>query len=135
MGGAREFLSKKTALQRAKPMRLWGDCAWHRPENKRLRQHGFRAFGIGFLAQALPRSTHPTPHSPSCFEQRERVRVEAPQVREHQTQIVRAGAEPSAQRGTELVLFDEQGVHPLPAAGKLDAARRLIAEIAARYPA
>jgi phosphopantothenoylcysteine decarboxylase/phosphopantothenate--cysteine ligase len=35
---------------------------------------------------------------------------------------------------TELVLFDEQGVHPLPAAGKLDAARRLIAEIAARVP-
>ena len=35
---------------------------------------------------------------------------------------------------TELVLFDAQGVHPLPAAGKLDAARRLIAEIAARLP-
>ena len=30
---------------------------------------------------------------------------------------------------TELVLFDAQGVHPLPAAGKLDAARRLIAEM------
>jgi phosphopantothenoylcysteine decarboxylase/phosphopantothenate--cysteine ligase len=35
---------------------------------------------------------------------------------------------------TELVLFDEQGTHPLPAADKLDAARRLIAEIAARVP-
>lgn len=35
---------------------------------------------------------------------------------------------------TELVLFDNQGVHPLPAAPKLDAARRLIAEIAARLP-
>ncbi|MDQ8035259.1 phosphopantothenate synthase [Bordetella genomosp. 1] len=35
---------------------------------------------------------------------------------------------------TELVLFDEQGVHPLPAAPKLDAARRLMAEIAARLP-
>ena len=35
---------------------------------------------------------------------------------------------------TELVLFDEQGVHALPAAPKLDAARRLIAEIAARLP-
>jgi phosphopantothenoylcysteine decarboxylase/phosphopantothenate--cysteine ligase len=36
---------------------------------------------------------------------------------------------------TELVLFDENGVHALPAAAKLDAARRLIAEIAARLPA
>lgn len=35
---------------------------------------------------------------------------------------------------TELVLFDEQGAHPLPAATKLNAARRLIAEIAARLP-
>ncbi|MDQ2140946.1 bifunctional phosphopantothenoylcysteine decarboxylase/phosphopantothenate--cysteine ligase CoaBC [Alcaligenaceae bacterium B3P038] len=35
---------------------------------------------------------------------------------------------------TELVLFDEQGVHPLPPAPKLDAARRLIAEIASRAP-
>ncbi|HEY0295734.1 MAG TPA: bifunctional phosphopantothenoylcysteine decarboxylase/phosphopantothenate--cysteine ligase CoaBC, partial [Bordetella sp.] len=35
---------------------------------------------------------------------------------------------------TELVLFDAQGMHPLPAAPKLDAARRLIAEIAARLP-
>ncbi|AZY52190.1 bifunctional phosphopantothenoylcysteine decarboxylase/phosphopantothenate--cysteine ligase CoaBC [Bordetella avium] len=35
---------------------------------------------------------------------------------------------------TELVLFDALGVHPLPAAPKLDAARRLIAEIAARMP-
>ena len=35
---------------------------------------------------------------------------------------------------TELVLFDAQGAHPLPAADKLDAARRLIAEIAARLP-
>ncbi|MNT63992.1 Coenzyme A biosynthesis bifunctional protein CoaBC [compost metagenome] len=36
---------------------------------------------------------------------------------------------------TELVLFDAQGAHPLPAGDKLDAARRLIAEIAARMPA
>jgi phosphopantothenoylcysteine decarboxylase/phosphopantothenate--cysteine ligase len=36
---------------------------------------------------------------------------------------------------TELVLFDENGMHALPAAAKLDAARRLIAEIAARLPA
>ncbi|MNX59669.1 Coenzyme A biosynthesis bifunctional protein CoaBC [compost metagenome] len=35
---------------------------------------------------------------------------------------------------TELVLFDEQGAHPLPAGDKLEAARRLIAEIAARFP-
>ncbi len=35
---------------------------------------------------------------------------------------------------TELVLFDDQGMHPLPAASKLDAARRLVAEIAARLP-
>jgi phosphopantothenoylcysteine decarboxylase/phosphopantothenate--cysteine ligase len=35
---------------------------------------------------------------------------------------------------TELVLFDGQGVHPLPAAPKLDAARRLVAEIASRLP-
>ena len=35
---------------------------------------------------------------------------------------------------TELVLFDAQGTHPLPAGDKLDAARRLIAEIAARMP-
>lgn len=35
---------------------------------------------------------------------------------------------------TELVLFDAEGVHPLPPASKLDAARRLIAEIAARLP-
>ncbi|CAM3443869.1 bifunctional phosphopantothenoylcysteine decarboxylase/phosphopantothenate--cysteine ligase CoaBC [Bordetella sputigena] len=35
---------------------------------------------------------------------------------------------------TELVLFDENGAHPLPPAAKLDAARRLIAEIAARLP-
>jgi len=34
---------------------------------------------------------------------------------------------------TRLVLYDEQGVHPLPAADKLNAARRLIAEIARRY--
>lgn len=36
---------------------------------------------------------------------------------------------------TELVLFDADGAHPLPAAGKLNAARRLIAEIATRLPA
>jgi phosphopantothenoylcysteine decarboxylase/phosphopantothenate--cysteine ligase len=36
---------------------------------------------------------------------------------------------------TELVLFDENGIHALPAAPKRDAARRLIAEIAARLPA
>jgi phosphopantothenoylcysteine decarboxylase/phosphopantothenate--cysteine ligase len=36
---------------------------------------------------------------------------------------------------TELVLFDDRGVHPLPPGGKLDSARRLIAEIAARLPA
>ena len=36
---------------------------------------------------------------------------------------------------TELVLFDANGTHPLPAGSKLDAARRLIAEIAARLPA
>ncbi|OZI61254.1 bifunctional phosphopantothenoylcysteine decarboxylase/phosphopantothenate--cysteine ligase CoaBC [Bordetella genomosp. 11] len=35
---------------------------------------------------------------------------------------------------TELVLFDESGMHPLPPAAKLDAARRLVAEIAARLP-
>jgi phosphopantothenoylcysteine decarboxylase / phosphopantothenate---cysteine ligase len=35
---------------------------------------------------------------------------------------------------TELVLFDERGVHPLPPAPKLAAARCLIAEIAARLP-
>ncbi|OWT80939.1 MULTISPECIES: bifunctional phosphopantothenoylcysteine decarboxylase/phosphopantothenate--cysteine ligase CoaBC [unclassified Achromobacter] len=35
---------------------------------------------------------------------------------------------------TRMVLFDEQGEHPLPAAPKLDAARRLIAEIATRLP-
>lgn len=35
---------------------------------------------------------------------------------------------------TEMVLFDDRGAHPLPPAGKLDAARRLIAEIAARLP-
>ncbi|OZI21404.1 phosphopantothenate synthase [Bordetella genomosp. 9] len=35
---------------------------------------------------------------------------------------------------TELVLFDDKGAHPLPPAAKLDAARRLIAEIAARLP-
>ncbi|MFQ1062227.1 bifunctional phosphopantothenoylcysteine decarboxylase/phosphopantothenate--cysteine ligase CoaBC [Bordetella trematum] len=35
---------------------------------------------------------------------------------------------------TEMVLFDDQGSHPLPAAPKLMAARRLIAEIAARLP-
>jgi phosphopantothenoylcysteine decarboxylase/phosphopantothenate--cysteine ligase len=35
---------------------------------------------------------------------------------------------------TELVLFDDRGIHSLPAAAKLDAARRLIAEIAARLP-
>ncbi|MFC4276813.1 bifunctional phosphopantothenoylcysteine decarboxylase/phosphopantothenate--cysteine ligase CoaBC [Achromobacter aloeverae] len=35
---------------------------------------------------------------------------------------------------TRLVLFDDRGEHPLPAAGKLDAARRLVAEIAARLP-
>ena len=35
---------------------------------------------------------------------------------------------------TRLVLFDEQGSHPWPPASKLDAARRLIAEIAARLP-
>lgn len=36
---------------------------------------------------------------------------------------------------TALVLFDAQGQHPLPAADKLTAARRLVAEIAARLPA
>ncbi|CAM4099785.1 bifunctional phosphopantothenoylcysteine decarboxylase/phosphopantothenate--cysteine ligase CoaBC [Bordetella muralis] len=36
---------------------------------------------------------------------------------------------------TELVLFDAHGSHPMPAGSKLDAARRLIAEIAARLPA
>ncbi|MCD0502346.1 bifunctional phosphopantothenoylcysteine decarboxylase/phosphopantothenate--cysteine ligase CoaBC [Bordetella petrii] len=36
---------------------------------------------------------------------------------------------------TELVLFDANGTHPLPPGSKLDAARRLIAEIAARLPA
>jgi phosphopantothenoylcysteine decarboxylase/phosphopantothenate--cysteine ligase len=35
---------------------------------------------------------------------------------------------------TELVLFDDRGIHRLPAAAKLDAARRLVAEIAARLP-
>ncbi|MVW71218.1 bifunctional phosphopantothenoylcysteine decarboxylase/phosphopantothenate--cysteine ligase CoaBC [Bordetella sp. 15P40C-2] len=35
---------------------------------------------------------------------------------------------------TELVLFDEEGAHPLPGGPKLDAARRLIREIAARLP-
>ncbi|MGN6578418.1 MAG: bifunctional phosphopantothenoylcysteine decarboxylase/phosphopantothenate--cysteine ligase CoaBC [Bordetella sp.] len=35
---------------------------------------------------------------------------------------------------TEMALFDAQGMHPLPAASKLDAARRLVAEIAARLP-
>jgi phosphopantothenoylcysteine decarboxylase/phosphopantothenate--cysteine ligase len=35
---------------------------------------------------------------------------------------------------TELMLFDENGSHPLPPADKLDAARRLVAEIAARLP-
>jgi len=35
---------------------------------------------------------------------------------------------------TEFVLFDEQGKHPLPAADKLQAARRLVAEIANRLP-
>jgi phosphopantothenoylcysteine decarboxylase/phosphopantothenate--cysteine ligase len=35
---------------------------------------------------------------------------------------------------TELVLFDDKGAHPLPPADKRDAARRLIAEIAARLP-
>lgn len=35
---------------------------------------------------------------------------------------------------TEMVLFDDKGMHTLPAAAKLDAARRLIAEIAARLP-
>jgi phosphopantothenoylcysteine decarboxylase/phosphopantothenate--cysteine ligase len=35
---------------------------------------------------------------------------------------------------TELTLFDEQGSHPLPAATKQSAARRLIAEIAQRLP-
>jgi len=34
-----------------------------------------------------------------------------------------------------MTLFDEAGVHPLPPAGKLAAARRLIAEIAQRYGA
>ena len=36
---------------------------------------------------------------------------------------------------TELVLFDAKGSHPLAAGSKLDAARRLISEIAARLPA
>ncbi|ARP90267.1 phosphopantothenate synthase [Bordetella genomosp. 9] len=36
--------------------------------------------------------------------------------------------------GTELVLFDDEGMHPLPAADKLQAARRLIAEVASRLP-
>ncbi|MEI2415009.1 bifunctional phosphopantothenoylcysteine decarboxylase/phosphopantothenate--cysteine ligase CoaBC [Orrella sp. JC864] len=35
---------------------------------------------------------------------------------------------------TALVLFDAQGAHPLPPADKLSAARRLVAEIAARLP-
>ncbi|WP_019939328.1 bifunctional phosphopantothenoylcysteine decarboxylase/phosphopantothenate--cysteine ligase CoaBC [Bordetella sp. FB-8] len=35
---------------------------------------------------------------------------------------------------TELALFDDRGMHSLPAATKLDAARRLVAEIAARLP-
>lgn len=35
---------------------------------------------------------------------------------------------------TALQLFDAQGVHPMPAADKLTAARRLVAEIAARLP-
>ncbi|WP_459614396.1 bifunctional phosphopantothenoylcysteine decarboxylase/phosphopantothenate--cysteine ligase CoaBC [Bordetella sp. 2513F-2] len=35
---------------------------------------------------------------------------------------------------TELVLFDAQGSHSLPPAPKLEAARRLVAEIAARLP-
>lgn len=35
---------------------------------------------------------------------------------------------------TEMTLFDAQGMHSLPAAPKLDAARRLVAEIAARLP-
>jgi len=35
---------------------------------------------------------------------------------------------------TEFVLFDDHGRHPLPAADKLQAARRLVAEIAARLP-
>ncbi|HEX7748146.1 MAG TPA: bifunctional phosphopantothenoylcysteine decarboxylase/phosphopantothenate--cysteine ligase CoaBC [Bordetella sp.] len=35
---------------------------------------------------------------------------------------------------TEMALFDAQGMHSLPAAPKLDAARRLIAEIATRLP-
>ncbi|CAM4058274.1 bifunctional phosphopantothenoylcysteine decarboxylase/phosphopantothenate--cysteine ligase CoaBC [Bordetella tumulicola] len=36
---------------------------------------------------------------------------------------------------TELVLFDAKGSHPLAAGSKLDAARRLISEIAVRLPA
>jgi len=36
---------------------------------------------------------------------------------------------------TAFVLFDDAGRHPLPAGGKLQAARRLVAEIAARLPA
>jgi len=36
---------------------------------------------------------------------------------------------------TELVLFDEAGAHPLPAASKRDAAVRLLSEIATRYRA
>lgn len=35
---------------------------------------------------------------------------------------------------TTLVLFDDQGSHPLPKASKLDAARKLVAEIARRLP-
>ena len=35
---------------------------------------------------------------------------------------------------TTLQLFDAQGVHPMPAADKLTAARRLVAEIATRLP-
>ena len=35
---------------------------------------------------------------------------------------------------TELVLFDDEGMHPLPAAPKLAAARQLVAEIARRLP-
>ena len=60
--------------------------------------------------------------------------AEAKRVRGHPA----AGGQPAQKvmdaDTTELVLFDAQGVHPLPAAGKLDAARRLIAEIAARLP-
>ena len=41
-------------------MRPWADCARHRPENHRLRPHGFRALENGVLVERISRSTHPT---------------------------------------------------------------------------